>query len=82
MRFSKSSSEGRVKELKIFRWVLLGAAIAAVGMHLSSVPLIVRIANNLMGDLDLEATEEPIEIFVVEKEVPEPETPVTPPPPR
>jgi len=81
MRFSRSSSEGRLKELKIFRWVLLGAAIAAVGMHLSSVPLIVRIANNLMGDLNLEATEEPIEVFVVEEAVPEPETPVMPPPP-
>jgi protein TonB len=81
MGFSESSSEGRRKELRIFRWVLLGATIAAVGMHLSSVPLLMRFVNGVFGELDLDAIEEPIEVIVVEEAVPEPESPVTPPPP-
>lgn len=81
MGFSESSSEGRRKELRIFRWVLLGSAIAAVGMHLSSAPLLMRFVNSVFGDLDLDSIEEPIEVIAVEEEVPELETPVTPPPP-
>ncbi|MEM6838976.1 MAG: energy transducer TonB [Cyanobacteria bacterium P01_C01_bin.120] len=81
MKFSQSSSEGRLKELKFFRWVLLGAAIAAVGVHLSSAPLLLRFVNNVFGGLELDVVEEPIEVILVEEEVPEPEAPVTPPPP-
>ena len=81
MGFSKSSSEGRKRELRIFRWVLFGAAIAALGMHLSSAPLLVRFVNSVFSNLDLELPEDTIEVIVVDEEVPDLETPVTPPPP-
>ncbi|MEM1309368.1 MAG: hypothetical protein AAGF98_07690, partial [Cyanobacteria bacterium P01_H01_bin.153] len=81
MRFSRSSSEGRLQELKFFRWVLLGSAIAAVGVHLSSAPLLQRFVDSVFSGLELEAIEEPIEVILVEEEVPELEEPVTPPPP-
>lgn len=81
MGFSESSSEGRRKEIRFFRWVLLGSLITAVGMHLSSVPLLLQFVSSIFGDVTLETIEEPIEVIFVEEAVPEPEAPVTPPPP-
>ena len=81
MGFSKSSAEGRRRELRIFRRVIVGAVIAATGLHLSSAPWVMQLVNGMLGDLEVELADDAIEFFVVDEAVPEPETPVTPPPP-
>lgn len=83
MGLSKPCSEQRKKELRIFRRVLIGAVLTALGVHISSVPLIVRYAASLIGDLEL-ASEPPelVEVILLEEPetLPEPETEVSPPP--
>ncbi|NEQ47724.1 MAG: TonB family protein [Leptolyngbya sp. SIOISBB] len=81
MGFSKSSAEGRRRELRIFRRVIVGAVIAATGLHLSSAPWVMQLVNGMFGDLEVELVDDAIEFFVVDEAVPELETPVTPPPP-
>ena len=81
MGFSKSSAEGRRRELRIFRRVIVGAVIAATGLHLSSAPWVMQLVNGMLGDLEVELADDAIEFFVVDEAVPEPETPATPPPP-
>ena len=83
MGLSKPCAEQRKKELRLFRRILIGAVIAAVGLHISSVPLIVRFAASLMNTFDplLEQAQEPVDIIWIEEEVlPEPETEVSLPP--
>ncbi|MDB9529319.1 TonB family protein [Oscillatoria sp. CS-180] len=82
MGFSEPSSEGRRRELRILGRVLIGASIAAIAMHLSSAPLVVRMVSGLFSDLDVEVAEEPIEIIVVDEDIPDiEEENITPPPP-
>ncbi|MEL6381420.1 MAG: TonB family protein [Cyanobacteria bacterium J06626_18] len=84
MGFSKPCAEQRKKEIRLFRRIIIGAIIGAVGLHISSVPLIVRFAANLIGTFDplLEKAQEPVDVIWVEEEdvPPEPPEEVAPPP--
>lgn len=80
MGFSKSSADGRRRELRLLRRGLILALFAAIGMHISSVPLVAKWAADLLGNRD--SAEDPIEVILVDEEVPIlQEEEVTPPPP-
>ncbi|WP_299491699.1 TonB family protein [Acaryochloris sp. IP29b_bin.137] len=82
MGFSRFSTEGRQRELRIIRRVLVVGLLAALGTHISSAPIFVKWAGDLLSNLDIEEPEETIELFVVDQEVPEPEPEkISPPPP-
>ncbi|MEM9087432.1 MAG: hypothetical protein AAGC93_01695 [Cyanobacteria bacterium P01_F01_bin.53] len=84
MGLSKPCAEQRKKEFRIFRRIIIGAFIGAVGLHISSVPLIVRFAASLVRTFDplLDQAQEPIDIIWVEEEevLPDPPEEVAPPP--
>ncbi len=71
MGFSKFSFEGRQKELRILRRGLIYALLAAIAMQFSSVPILVKYAEGLMGSDGSDTSEELAEVEIVEEEAPE-----------
>ena len=82
MGLSKSCADQRQRERRTFRRILIGAVVAAIGLHLSSVPLTVQFMSSLIRSVAPSAlSQNPTAIIVVEEDVP-PEPEVSPPPPE